>query len=136
MRNIDKDVEFGLTGEQYTKPFIEKFLDITIEKTLDSYHNFDFISEDGTTFIEVKTRNITYATAKYYKELFISTSKINYIKCNSTNTYYFCYNLDDVILLYKYRTSKLNTTINGRRHEGLKKLYLLPVKDMELIHKK
>ena len=136
MKNIDKDIEFGLTGEQYTKPFIEKSLGITIEKTLDSYHSFDFISEDGSTFIEVKTRNITYATAKYFKELFISTSKINYIKCNPTNTYYFCYNLHDAILLYKYSTSKLNTTINGRMDEGLKKLCLLPVKDMELIHKK
>tara|TARA_R110000772_G_scaffold97502_1_gene196793 strand:+ start:40 stop:453 length:414 start_codon:yes stop_codon:yes gene_type:complete len=136
MKNIDKDIEFGLTGEQYTKPFIEKSLGIIIEKTLDEYHSFDFVSEDRTTFIEVKTRNITYACAKYYKELFISTSKINYIKHNPTNTYYFCYNLHDAILLYKYSTSKLNTTINGRMDEGLKKLCLLPVKDMDCIHYK
>ena len=135
-RDINKDIEFGLNGEQYTKPFIEKALDITIEKTLDEYHNFDFISKDRDTFIEVKTRNISYATAKYYKELFISSSKIQYIKYNSTKTYYFCYNLEDVILLYKYSTSKLNTTINGRKDEGLKKLCLLPVKDMVIIHKK
>ena len=66
----------------------------------------------------------------------ISTSKINYIKHNPTNTYYFCYNLHDAILLYKYSTSKLNTTINGRMDEGLKKLCLLPVKDMKCIHYK
>ena len=123
MRNIQKDVQFGLTGELYTQPFIENNLDITIKKTLDDYHSFDFISEDKQTFIEVKTRNISY-------------SKIQYIKRNPTNTYYFCYNLNDVILLYKYNNCKLNTTINGRKEEGLKKLCLLPVKDMEIIYKK
>ena len=136
MRNIQKDVEFGLTGELYTQPFIENNLDITIKKTLDDYHSFDFISEDEQTFIEVKTRNISYSTAKHYKDLFISSSKIQYIKRNPTNTYYFCYNLNDVILLYKYNNCKLNTTLNGRKEEGLKKLCLLPVKDMEIIHKK
>lgn len=136
MRNIQKDVQLGLTGELYTQPFIENNLDITIKKTLDEYHSFDFISEDEQTFIEVKTRNLNYSTAKHYKDLFISSSKIQYIKRNPTNTYYFCYNLNDVILLYKYNNCKLNTTMNGRIEEGLKKLCLLPVKDMEIIHKK
>tara|TARA_R110000744_G_scaffold10503_10_gene32647 strand:- start:1016 stop:1429 length:414 start_codon:yes stop_codon:yes gene_type:complete len=130
------DIKFGLNGEQYTKCFIEKYLNISINHTEDDYHNFDFISEDKTIFIEVKTRNLTYSKAKYYKELFISTSKIGYIKRNPNKTYYFCYNLIDAILIYKYETGELKSTLNGRKNERLKRLNLLPVKDMVCIHKK
>ena len=133
---IVEDINFGLKGEQYTKCFIEKYLNITINHTKYDYHNFDFISEDRNIFIEVKTRNLTYSKARYYRDLFISTSKIEYIKHNPNKTYYFCYNLKDAILIYKYKTGELKSTINGRKNERLKKLNLLPVKDMVCIHKK
>ena len=56
----EKDIDFGLKGEKYVQPFIEKYLNVTICKTLDQYHSFDFernatIDEMGY-FIEVKTR--------------------------------------------------------------------------------
>tara|TARA_R110000764_G_scaffold4398_3_gene18130 strand:+ start:239 stop:661 length:423 start_codon:yes stop_codon:yes gene_type:complete len=137
----EKDLDFGLNGEKYAQPFIEKYLNITICKTQDKYHSFDFKS-DATIdemgyFIEVKTRNINYNQAKYYKNLFVSKTKIDFINNNPDNNYYFCFNLKDVILIYNY-TKPLGTAVNGniRRGDSLKLLSLLPVKDMVIIHRK
>ena len=137
----EKDLHFGLKGEKYVKPFIEKYLNITLCKTQDIYHSFDFKS-DATIdkmdyFIEVKSRNINYNKAKYYKNLFVSETKIDFINNNPNNNYFFCFNLEDVILLYNYN-KPLGTAMNGniRRGDSLKLLALLPVKDMIIIHKK
>ena len=88
-------------------------------------------------FIEVKSRNINYNKAKYYKNLFVSETKIDFINNNPNNNYFFCFNLEDVILLYNYN-KPLGTAMNGniRRGDSLKLLALLPVKDMIIIHKK
>tara|TARA_R110002012_G_scaffold321229_1_gene548254 strand:+ start:902 stop:1450 length:549 start_codon:yes stop_codon:yes gene_type:complete len=99
-----EDLFYGEIGELETLPILIKYFGYKIKK-LDRYNSFDFVSEDGKNYFEVKTRR----NDKFkYPSTIVPTSKI--VKAKKYNkkgkNVYFVFNFTDVISIVKFSNDK------------------------------
>tara|TARA_R110000787_G_scaffold183483_1_gene295439 strand:- start:732 stop:1289 length:558 start_codon:yes stop_codon:yes gene_type:complete len=101
-----EDLFYGELGEIETLPILNEWFGYKIKK-LDRFNSFDFVSEDGKNWFEIKTRR----NNKYkYPSTLVPTSKIikakKLLKRKNVENVYFVFNFEDVISLVKYSKDK------------------------------
>ena len=109
------DLEIGLKGEQDIISKVQEYLGQEIHKTSD-YHNFDFLSANNDTYVEVKTRRIDHDK---YSTIFFSKAKLKFILRNPTYNYIFVYNCNDGMYVWKYVAEQLCEGFGGRNDRGI-----------------
>lgn len=95
-----KDLKFGSKSEEKVKPLLEDYFDLTIKKTKDKYATYDYYSDDGKVWFELKTRR-AYKTQ--YFDTMMGYNKINngWAKIDKGCDVYLCFQFTDKLCYYK-----------------------------------
>lgn len=97
LTNFNRDYKYGTKKEKETLPIIEKVLNIKLFPAPSKFSTFDFFTQDGKTFIELKSRKQSHDR---FPTTIIGKNKIETIR--DDYTYYFFYNYTDGTYYIKY----------------------------------
>ena len=98
--SIKKDLKFGTTKEKEILPKLQKFFNNnTLRQNKDQYGIIDFIDDDKTLYIELKSRRIRH---NQYDSLIIGYNKIIYLENLDIEDKYLVFNCSDGVYYIKY----------------------------------
>ena len=124
------DIQYGLKRETDYKPALERIVGKPLQKQANPYSTFDFISEDGQTQVELKSR--TFYRLRYGTTM-IGSDKI----AEATETTYFFGAFTDCLCWIRYDAEVFSTferRVMGRQDRGcneFKEYILIPVRLMQ-----
>lgn len=115
-----QDYNFGIEKEKEILPILQShFGDYTIKKTKHKYHAFDFESEDGNVFYELKTRT---SPKNSFPTTMVGSRKVDYANKFPDKTFYFVFNFSDQLCYIKYNKELFNSyewRVNSRRDRNV-----------------
>jgi hypothetical protein len=118
--------QFGKEKEEkFIDTFREKF-DDKLEKTLERFCPFDFVSDD--TYVELKSRRCLKQT---YKDTMIGKNKLDFAEGLKGKRVLFCFSFTDGLFYWEYNKEQL-TLINFKNY-GKKEYAYIPIDLLEKI---
>jgi hypothetical protein len=124
------DLKYGLKNEINYKPALERIVGKPLRKMANPYAVFDFLSEDGQTKVELKSR--TFYKLRYATTM-IGADKV----AEATEDTWFFFAFTDCLCWIKYDAevfSQFERRVMGTRLRGcdeFKEYVLIPVRSLE-----
>ena len=97
--SFKSDYAFGKAKEEENKEKLEKKFGIKLNHIEDKFSLFDFVSEDGKIYVELKSRNIKHDD---YTTALIGANKADFIEDKEGIEAYFCFCYTDGLYYIKY----------------------------------
>lgn len=125
-----KDLQYGLKREVDYKPALERIVGKPLRKMANPYAVFDFLSEDGQTKVELKSR--TFYKLRYGTTM-IGSDKV----AEATEDTWFFFAFTDCLCWIRYDKdlfSGFERRVMGRQDRGcneFKEYVLIPVRSLE-----
>ena len=133
MKNIKKDLQFGLEAEDKVLSILQNKINTNITKT-SQFHLFDYLDSSNNIYYELKTRRIKHDT---HPDTMVGYNKLKFAKNNPQYKYVFVFNFTDGLFSHNWIEDKLyNMKISGRCDRGrleLQEYFYINKKDLLLI---
>jgi len=97
--SFKSDYAFGKIKEEENKEKLEKQFGVKLTTPEDKFSLFDFISEDGKVYVELKSRKFKHDE---YSTALVGANKVDFIEDKEGVEAYFCFCYTDGLYYVKY----------------------------------